>query len=35
MNALQVACTVRELLVDGAACLASLLLADQHLIAWC
>jgi hypothetical protein len=35
MNALQVARTVRELMVDGARCLATLLLADQHLIAWC
>lgn len=35
MTALQVARTVRELMVDGATRLATLLLADQHLIAWC
>lgn len=35
MSALHIALTVRELLVDGSMIMATLLLADQHLITWC
>jgi hypothetical protein len=35
MNTLHIALTVRELLVDGARQMAMVLLASQHVIAWC